>query len=184
MRYITKQAYINGLAARGILRNLLLNKQAEADNSKNTSENSQDDIEEQDIPDKLPTDVPDDVYQWNPGKDYYNNVAKFQQLTPDQQKKEREAQKQRYGYLSNSIAKPEFGYMTPGLATAGIGAAIGALIQAAREKNILAGAGIGAGIGGIAGLGGKYINDTYIYPEIEKAYNNSGAGPYLDIQDA
>lgn len=180
MRYITKQAYINGLAARGVLRNLLLNKQAES-----SSVNNQDDnIEEQEIPKELPKDVAEDVYPWSPGKDYYKNYTKFQYLTPDQQKKEREAQKQRHSYLSNSVAKPEFGYMTPGLATAGIGAAIGALIQAAREKNILAGAGIGVGIGGIAGLGGKYINDTYIYPEIEKAYNNSGAGPYSDIQDA
>ena len=51
--------------------------------------------------------------------------------------------------------------MSGGIGAAG-GSIIGALIQAAREKNILLGAGIGGGLGGIAGVGvgaAPYITD-------------------------
>ena len=193
MKYITKRAYINSLAARGVLKHKLLNKQAasgattetnKGDDSKTTDGGTKDSSTDNSwVPNKLPTGTPEGAYPWNPGKDQPMNAVDYlYNLSPEEQAKEREAQKTRHGYLTNSIAVPG-NYMTPGLVGTGIGAIIGALVQGARDKDMLAGAGIGAGIGGLAGLGGKYINDTYIYPEVEKAYNNSGAGPYLDFMD-
>ena len=162
MRYITKQAYINGLAARGVLRNLFMQKAA-SQPDKPESYDSISEAEKQ-VPIAV---VPSPT----------NNSE-----TKPPTEKELKDQEWRYNYLNSDWAKPDFGYVTPGLTGAGVGALVGALVQAARDKNVLAGAGIGAGIGGLTGAGAKYYNDEYLYPEILEAYSNGA--PYTPPETA
>lgn len=134
MKYITKKAYIQGLAARGCLRYLAMQKQAT----------------------KSPTDV---------------GVDRFRQLDEDTQKELLQRSNLDKGfkgtYRMSNLAKNTGGktYAMIGLGTAGAGAALGALIAAARKKNILAGSLIGGASGAGLGLAGKYVNDKYIYPK-------------------
>ena len=145
MKYITKKAYINGLAARGCLRYLAMQKMATttpgvAGSSSSTSTST--------TTGTTPSDQ--------------------ETASGDKDKKEKESWQK--WYLKTKMFQPESGYLTPGLIGTGIGGAIGALVQAARQKNILLGAGIGAGMGGLAGIGAKYVNDEYVFPEIYKKY--------------
>ncbi len=165
MRYITKQAYINGLAARGVLRNRVMQKMADGDGEWGETKT-----------DSAIRSMGETPTPSVPTYSQEAEAATEEESTPmskDEIEKETAKQRNRLWYLSKRLAQPGSGYLTPGLIGTGIGGIVGALVQAARQKNILLGAGIGAGMGGLAGIGGKYINDKHIYPKILDAYNES-----------
>ena len=72
--------------------------------------------------------------------------------------------------LHNDFFFEDGNYLNAGLYGAGAGGIIGALVNAARGKNILTGALIGAGTGGALGAGGKYLSDNYLKPELLKGW--------------
>ena len=154
-----KQAYVRGLAARGILRAMIMQKKASGSDSKDY--NPKEDL--QDLQSK--SEEPDfDLLPLGIRRQVTN--ARYLDTDPEFRKS------LAYKYLNNSLARdagiPQ--YAVSGLAGAGVMGAIGALIQAARKKNVLKGALIGGGIGAGIGIGGKYINDKYIYPSIQEKH--------------
>lgn len=72
--------------------------------------------------------------------------------------------------LHNDFFFEDGNYLNAGIYGAGAGGIIGALVNAARGKNILTGALIGAGTGGALGAGGKYLSDNYLKPELLKGW--------------
>lgn len=143
MNYITKQAYVRGVAARGILRTRVMQKMAE--------ENTQ--------PGDSAKETPKKTYKLN-GSFLDPNPGFFKGV--------------RNSYLKNNFFANEGDYLKSGLIGLGAGGIIGALIQAARGKNLLSGALVGGGIGAGLGAGGKYLSDKYIYPKaIESAQKDT-----------
>lgn len=128
-----KQAYVRGLAARGILRMRAMQKQAATGS--------------------LPVAGPALLEGGLPGANFtdrYKSTDPVLNAIYANGKPAKES-KGLSRLASNALA---------GAGTAGIGAIIGALVAYARKKKILGHALAGAGIGGLAGVGG---NELYRY---------------------
>ena len=193
MNYITKKAYVRGLAARGILRAMIMQKKAETSTStvpeddpfllpenanllpgNNTAEKHTSDATSSSA---KPSSVNTNDIQHDTVDNTINKSTTSTSNNNDLDKKPLKFHGGRFDpnpslfkslrnyYVSSPFWRSDGGYLRSGLVGAGITGIIGALIQAARGKNLLSGALVGAGIGAGLGAGGKYISDKYIYPK-------------------